>query len=301
MRKSMHAMMVLVALVITIGCASVGFGQRVGGYSKVAADDPGVVAAAEFAVSAQKEKTGGPLSLVSIKHAERQVVAGMNYKLCLEVKAADETDAGVEPQDVQAVVWNKLTRRGEPKKYELTSWKEGDCDKDASAGNHALVTSAPAESITSVYTPLSKCKTVATGQDSSTQVCPGVGGYKLRLEYADVRESITVVSPNGKQHQLDFWSVISSAFSNVGQKAEWRVATRKGKLVPLALIVRFNASENSVDSTKETSYLAVAKITPLKICVTDKIAPGATANEEARRAADASSDKPCLEPPTQNH
>jgi hypothetical protein len=225
----------------------------------------------------------------------------MNYKLCMEVKAADETDAGVEPQEVQAVVWNKLTRRGEPKKYELTSWKEGDCDGAASEGNHAWLTSAPADSITSVYTPLSKCKTVATGQDSSTQLCPGVGGYKLRLEYSDVRESITVVSPNGKQHQLDFWSVISSAFSNVGQKAEWRVASRKGKLVPLALIVRFNASENSVDSSKETSYLAVAKITPQKICVTDKIAPSVTANEEARRAADASADKPCLEPPTQNH
>jgi hypothetical protein len=60
------------------------------------------------------------------------------------------------------------------------------------------------------------------------------------------------------------------------------------------LIVRVNASENQEDPNKKSSYLAVAKITPQQVCVTDKIAPGATANEEARRAADASSSKPCL-------
>jgi hypothetical protein len=38
----------------------------------------------------------------------------------------------------------------------------------------------------------------------------------------------------------------------------------------------------------------VAKITPTEICVTDKISPGAKANEDARRAADAASTKPCL-------
>jgi hypothetical protein len=75
------------------------------------------------------------------------------------------------------------------------------------------------------------------------------------------------------------------------------VTTKNGKQVPIALIVRFNASENPEDSTKVTSYLVVAKITPQKICAVEKIAPGATQNEDARRAADASADKPCLENP----
>jgi hypothetical protein len=161
----------------------------------------------------------------------------------------------------------------------------------------ALSLTVSADSITSVYSSLYKCKLVSRGQDSSTQACVGVGGYNLRLEYGDVRESITVVSPDGRKHPLNFWSVISSGFSSVGQKAEWRVTKKRGKLIPLALIVRFNASENPEDSTKVTSYLAVAKITPQKICVTDKIAPGPQANEEARRAADASANKPCLEFP----
>lgn len=152
-----------------------------------------------------------------------------------------------------------------------------------------------ADSVTSVYSSLFKCKLVRSGRDFSIQACLGYGRYNLRLEYDDARESITVISPNGKQHPLNLWQVVSSGFSSVGQKAEWRVTRRAGRLVPIALIIRFNASENPEDSTKITSYLAVAKITPQKICVTDKIGPSATANEEARRAADASADKPCLE------
>lgn len=155
--------------------------------------------------------------------------------------------------------------------------------------------------ITSTYTTLSGCKMVksgkAKGEDWSVMSCRGFAGYGLQLEYGDARESITVFSPNGKKHPLELWSIISSGFSSVGKKAEWRVTTRKGKQVPIALIVRFDASENPEDSSKVTSYLVVAKITPQKICAVEKIAPGATQNEDARRAADASADKPCLENP----
>ena len=159
----------------------------------------------------------------------------------------------------------------------------------------ALALTASASPNTSVYSSLSGCKLVKTGRDWSVQACRGVGGYNLQLEYDDSRESITVFSPDRQQHSLNFWQVVSSGFSSVGQKAEWRVTKKNGKVVPHALIVRFNASENPEDSTRVTSYLVVAKITPEKICVTDKIAPSATANEEARSAADASADKPCLE------
>jgi hypothetical protein len=55
-----------------------------------------------------------------------------------------------------------------------------------------------------------------------------------------------------------------------------------------------NAAENPDAPNQITSYLAVAKITPAEICVTDKIQPGAKANEAARVAADAAVDKPCL-------
>lgn len=151
---------------------------------------------------------------------------------------------------------------------------------------------------TSVYTDISgsRCRTIKVVEESgaSVQSCPGIAGYKLEVEDDDARMSITVVAPGGKRSELSYWHVITNAFSSLGNKAEWRVARLKGKTTPVALIVRVNASEDPSNSQKLTSYLAVAKITPEKTCVTDKIGPSATANEEARRAADTAATRPCL-------
>ena len=99
-----------------------------------------------------------------------------------------------------------------------------------------------------------------------------------------------MITPKRVEHSLELWSVVSSGFSSVGPKVEWRLA----KATPVALIIRYNTSEDAEAPNKNTSYLAVAKITATEICVTDKISPGPTANEDARRAADAASTKPCL-------
>ena len=161
---------------------------------------------------------------------------------------------------------------------------------------------AAAQSNSSVYTPLGdkdcrKIKSAEAGDDGYEGRCPGTAGYSLLLSEGDLRQNITIVTPKGTQHSLDLWSVVSGGFSSVGPKAEWRLATQKGKPVPVALIIRYNASEDPESPNKLTSYLAVAKITPTEICVTDKISPGPKANEDARRAADAASTKPCLKTP----
>lgn len=149
----------------------------------------------------------------------------------------------------------------------------------------------PAES---VYTDLAaaRCKTIEVTEESggSVQKCPGVGGYGLLVEDDDLRQSVTVVTPDGKKHPLNYWQVITSGFSSLGEKAEWRVEQKDGKVRPYALIVRVNASEDPEKPDKKSSYLAVAKITAAAVCVTDKV----KTNEEARQAADASADKPCL-------
>ncbi|MGH9819292.1 MAG: hypothetical protein ACRD43_03910, partial [Pyrinomonadaceae bacterium] len=62
-----------------------------------------------------------------------------------------------------------------------------------------------------------------------------------------------------------------------------------------ALIVRVMLQENPETSGKETSYMAVSKITRGGACVTDKILPGPNQNERARDAADSSATKPCLQ------
>ena len=150
----------------------------------------------------------------------------------------------------------------------------------------------------SVYTNLSDkfCKTLEQSDEGTGWYrgeCKGVGGYKLQVTEGDIRQSIDVVAPNKKRYELNLTGNVSLAFSSVGEKAEWRV-TRKGKtLVPAALIVRYNASENSEKPEQNTSYLVVVKITKNSACVTDVVKPSANANAEARRLADTSANQPC--------
>ncbi len=152
-------------------------------------------------------------------------------------------------------------------------------------------TAAP-DTVGSVYTSLEQCTLVSTDEESESSVarCPGVARHQLIVSEGDLRMTIDVVTPDGRTHPLEYWSVITSGFSSLGKRAEWRM--RGGQ--PIALIVRVNASEDPEDSSRLTSYLAVARITPGSVCVTDRIAPAANANEAARRAADASATRPCL-------
>jgi len=149
----------------------------------------------------------------------------------------------------------------------------------------------------SVYTSLDEkqCQTIKSA-DAGDYVgrCRGVAGYTLLVSEGDLRQNVTIITPTGSKHSLDLWDVISSGFSSVGPKAEWRLTMQNGKLAPAALILRYNASEDPAQPNKLSSYLAVTKITPTEICVTDKIVPGRRANDDARRAADSATTKPCL-------
>ena len=88
-----------------------------GGYTETSAADPDVVAAANFAVGRQRRRRGGRVSLVSIERAETQVVAGVNYRLCLRIRRRGRT------QEVVTVVYRDLRRR-----YSLTSWETRRCE-----------------------------------------------------------------------------------------------------------------------------------------------------------------------------
>lgn len=155
-----------------------------------------------------------------------------------------------------------------------------------------------AQSIESVYTSLSTkaCRTIkSTSAEGGSYVgiCPGVAGYKLQSEEGDLRQNLQVITPSGQKHSLELWSVVGSSFSALGEKAEWRVTRRGAKVTPVALIVRYNVADPE-GTGKGTSWLAVAKITAAKICITDKVAPGPNANVEARVAADKAGSKTCL-------
>jgi len=83
----------------------------VGGYVPVDAADDRVRAAADFAVADETKRLNQTIRLQDISHAERQIVAGTNYRLCLKVG----TNTG--SQFVETVVYQDLKDR-----YSLTSW-----------------------------------------------------------------------------------------------------------------------------------------------------------------------------------
>jgi hypothetical protein len=83
-----------------------------GGYSERRVNDRGVAAAAAFAVRERGRQTGRRLTLLSVRRAETQVVAGTNYRLLLSVREGRAT------RDVTAVVFQNLRRR-----LSLESWE----------------------------------------------------------------------------------------------------------------------------------------------------------------------------------
>lgn len=97
-------------LAATLGLALIGQGwaQVPGGFAAAPPTDVQVQAAAKFAVLARDSQ----LKLLGVDQAQRQVVAGMNFRLRLKVE-----DHGTN-RIADAVVWRKLDG-----KHELTSWQ----------------------------------------------------------------------------------------------------------------------------------------------------------------------------------
>ena len=144
----------------------------------------------------------------------------------------------------------------------------------------------------SIYTTTSDkvCKAQDAGSDEGGDyigICPGVGGYKLKLIEGDLRQTLIVITPAKKEFDLNL-THFYGGFSAIDRKIEWRV--KKG--VPVALIARYNVADAEVMG-KRKSYLMVAKIGRTQSCVTHIVLPGKTQNEKARKLADAAASKPC--------
>lgn len=90
-----------------------------GGYADASVASPEVSAAAQYAVKAHSESTHKAHRLKRIVSAEQQVVAGMNYKLCLLV---GEGRGLRHSHYISAVVYRNLKNE-----MRLTSWDHSDC------------------------------------------------------------------------------------------------------------------------------------------------------------------------------
>ena len=128
MKNFLTASLLLAALGAVFGSTAAGARQKspvVGGYKEVATDDPEVTSAADFAVAARARKENMTIKLVSVEAAERQTVAGTNFRLCLKVETED-TDNNVDATEtVKVLVFKSLQ-----KAYTLKSWEKEDCGDD---------------------------------------------------------------------------------------------------------------------------------------------------------------------------
>ncbi len=117
LRVAFGAMMFVAGLVVIPATPAPVLAQQeqiAGGYAETSNSDPDALAAARFAVRRQAQKTHKRISFRSIKRAEVQVVAGLNYRLCMTVRIKRKT------REVTVVVYKNLKQ-----KYSLTSWTAG--------------------------------------------------------------------------------------------------------------------------------------------------------------------------------
>jgi Aspartic acid proteinase inhibitor/Sporulation and spore germination len=119
MRKSLLKVLAAASLcVVIVNAAAVASARQTpplaGGYGDARVSERGVLEAARFAVREEGRREGRRVSLVAVRRAETQVVAGLNYRLRLSVRAGGRT------RDATAVVYRNL--KGV---YSLTSWDAG--------------------------------------------------------------------------------------------------------------------------------------------------------------------------------
>lgn len=89
-----------------------------GGYREVSQVAPEAMSAARFAIRAESRRERARISLVSIERAERQVVAGLNYRLLLRISVNGTM------RNVKAEVYQDLRQR-----YSLSLWEATDDQK----------------------------------------------------------------------------------------------------------------------------------------------------------------------------
>jgi hypothetical protein len=115
MKKNIFQLTLFVALIVGAYAANVS-AQIAGGYSDTEVTSAEAKRAAMIAVRSRASRTHTTVTLLKINKAETQVVAGLNYRICMRVRE------GKRVKTVTAVVYQNLKN-----KYSLTNWKAGGC------------------------------------------------------------------------------------------------------------------------------------------------------------------------------
>jgi hypothetical protein len=148
--------------------------------------------------------------------------------------------------------------------------------------------------LTSSYTSIDQkdCITLDSDNMGSIQECESFGRIGVKVVEGDIRQSI-ILSRDTTEYDLNFTGIVSSAFSTLGLKVEWRHELGKPENV-VGMIVRFEVSDDYDDLEKVSSYLVVSKVTDNEICVVAKVIPQNNQNVIAREILDSEKTLPCL-------
>lgn len=92
-------------------------GDIVGGYAEIAVTSKEAKSFAAYALRARSKHEHKKFTLVKIVKAEKQLVAGENYRVCMDVRQGRQ-----KASRVTAVVYENLKN-----KRKLSHWKTGEC------------------------------------------------------------------------------------------------------------------------------------------------------------------------------
>ncbi len=92
--------------------------QMVGGYSNASTRDKEIKHAAAVAIRQHAKREHQAVALVKVNKAEKQVVSGMNYRMCMDVRRGRHGKV----YTITAVVYEPIRRP-----MRLTNWQEGGC------------------------------------------------------------------------------------------------------------------------------------------------------------------------------
>ncbi|HEX8745960.1 MAG TPA: cystatin domain-containing protein [Pyrinomonadaceae bacterium] len=139
MKRSLLITMSLIALSMSLyGVRSVAAQSLpvAGGYTRTSPGSAEVVSAARFAARELNLKKGDLFFVDSVKSAEVQVVAGLNYRMVITMWA------GGKLQDFKVVVYKNLEQE-----YSLTSWEAVSEPKGDPVGLPSIYSNSPIEQL----------------------------------------------------------------------------------------------------------------------------------------------------------
>jgi hypothetical protein len=139
----------------------------------------------------------------------------------------------------------------------------------------------------SQFSSLDDCRMVDANPAEAgykNSICPGTGGFQLRLIDSDARQNLFVMTPDGREQSLALSEAAGSGFSRIGNRVEWRGRIDDGTFQPDALVLRYFVVE--AEGEGETSYLLPVALGDRGPCVAARIAPGKGQSDRARAIVD---------------